>query len=174
MRYSEYIKSEAWTEKRARILKHARGKCEKCGKRKAIQVHHKTYKRVGREKDEDLAALCGPCHQSEHPDKPFLSPSFVGTEDCPMCPSETAEVFAGSYEVITLCVGCGHVNRRPRVGAKPLRNRAHRTGAGKQYRPKRAPTCDTRPKSWVRLEEKEKREHSEKVARGLAKLAAKR
>ena len=30
-----------------------------------MDVHHKTYKRVMRERPEDLQALCRPCHEIE-------------------------------------------------------------------------------------------------------------
>jgi hypothetical protein len=31
-----------------------------------LQIHHLNYKRVGFERDLDLAALCGFCHAEEH------------------------------------------------------------------------------------------------------------
>ena len=32
----------------------------------ALDVHHLTYERLGREKDEDLRVLCRACHGDEH------------------------------------------------------------------------------------------------------------
>lgn len=63
--YSEYLKSEHWQKTRARKLRRANYKCERCLNR-AWQVHHKHYKTLWRECDSDLEAICGECHKSEH------------------------------------------------------------------------------------------------------------
>ena len=48
---------------RPRILARAAGRCERCGKKtRRPEVHHLTYERLGREKDEDLQAVCRDCH----------------------------------------------------------------------------------------------------------------
>ena len=44
--------------KRRTIMKRAGYKCRKRGRR-ATQVHHETYKRIGRERLSDLTAVCG-------------------------------------------------------------------------------------------------------------------
>lgn len=36
--------------------------CELCGSKKQLQVHHKTYKRLYREKRTDLQVVCKVCH----------------------------------------------------------------------------------------------------------------
>src|SRR3990167_3484144 len=64
--YKEYLGSFEWQKIRKRILKRANYKCEICKVQKAYQVHHKTYKRIFREKDSDLIAICGVCHQDKH------------------------------------------------------------------------------------------------------------
>jgi hypothetical protein len=38
-----------------------------------VQVHHLTYENIGREKDEDLLAVCERCHRSFH-DLPNATP----------------------------------------------------------------------------------------------------
>ena len=45
-------------------MKRAGYKCRKCGSR-ATQVHHETYKRIGRERLSDLTAVCGGCHRQQ-------------------------------------------------------------------------------------------------------------
>lgn len=60
--YSRYRKTKRWQGKRCPIMKRAGYKCQKCKKRPATQVHHKTYKRIGRERLSDLSAVCGGCH----------------------------------------------------------------------------------------------------------------
>ena len=64
--YRRYRKSRRWQTKRRTILKRAGYKCRKCGKRHATQVHHETYKRIGRERLRDLTAVCGRCHKRIH------------------------------------------------------------------------------------------------------------
>ncbi len=62
VKYMDYIHSEAWHKKRKRKLKEANYICEQCGASGALQVHHKTYDRLGREWMKDLEVLCPACH----------------------------------------------------------------------------------------------------------------
>jgi len=64
--YGSYIASDQWKEKRAAVIERANGRCEKCKKVEAEQVHHMTYERLGDEMLVDLIALCGPCHMAMH------------------------------------------------------------------------------------------------------------
>ena len=68
-KYQQYLKSDAWKNKRAAILKKAGYKCRRCGAR-ATEVHHETYKRIYNEKLSDLTALCRECHQKTHTKTP--------------------------------------------------------------------------------------------------------
>lgn len=69
MRYRGYIRSLRWSRNAARLseLASCGGRCRLCferGSRGApLQVHHATYRRLGREIVGDLVALCGPCHR---------------------------------------------------------------------------------------------------------------
>ena len=65
-KYYDYLKSDRWEIKRGKVLKRANNKCEICKMKRAYQVHHKTYKRVFRERPSDLLATCGVCHRAEH------------------------------------------------------------------------------------------------------------
>lgn len=64
--YRRYRKSRRWQTKRRTILKRAGYKCRKCGRRHATQVHHETYRRIGKERLSDLTAVCGGCHKRIH------------------------------------------------------------------------------------------------------------
>lgn len=64
--YGYYLRSPAWQEKRRAVLRRAGHRCEGCGKDRPLQVHHKTYERVGDEFLFDLQALCDPCHERVH------------------------------------------------------------------------------------------------------------
>ena len=64
--YTEYLKSKAWYVKRDQIKSLKNNKCEKCGSIRNLQVHHKTYKRLGNELLTDLQLLCDLCHKEIH------------------------------------------------------------------------------------------------------------
>ena len=63
--YHAYMKSKAWRRLCWQVREAANGLCRVCGNR-GHQVHHLTYKRLGRERLDDLALLCGPCHEEIH------------------------------------------------------------------------------------------------------------
>lgn len=65
--YCEYLHTQHWRTTRARALLRADGICKRChatGRR--LDVHHLTYKRLGREAEADLWVLCDRCHAAEH------------------------------------------------------------------------------------------------------------
>jgi 5-methylcytosine-specific restriction endonuclease McrA len=64
--YISWINSKEWAKRRAGRLIAQDFSCERCGSNVALQVHHKTYKRLRNERDEDLEVLCGLCHRQEH------------------------------------------------------------------------------------------------------------
>jgi 5-methylcytosine-specific restriction endonuclease McrA len=63
--YSDYIRSEAWQEKRIKIIGRDTGHCRSCSN-DASHVHHITYRHFGNEPSADLVLLCGRCHEFEH------------------------------------------------------------------------------------------------------------
>jgi len=70
MTYADYIQSEAW-KRRAQELKQLpgvvpAGECAICGVCRNLEVHHRTYQRLGREHPSDLIVLCDGCHQRVH------------------------------------------------------------------------------------------------------------
>ena len=65
--YRKYLQSDHWKRTRERKLKSIHFHCERCGDfRRKFQIHHKHYRTLGRESDDDLIALCGACHKKEH------------------------------------------------------------------------------------------------------------
>lgn len=65
-KYEEYLQSPAWRRTRNGALHRAGFVCQKCGTKDRLQAHHKTYERLGRERDEDLEVLCAVCHEDHH------------------------------------------------------------------------------------------------------------
>lgn len=64
--YLDYIKSKPWKILSERIKQQRGNKCQLCSKTNNIQVHHNTYKRLGKEEDNDLIVLCESCHIKFH------------------------------------------------------------------------------------------------------------
>src|SRR5262245_8854004 len=63
--YLERIASAEWRELKDRLTRERGGKCERCGRPDVVlELHHKHYHSIGRERDEDLSLLCGLCHQT--------------------------------------------------------------------------------------------------------------
>jgi hypothetical protein len=65
-RYAEYLASPEWRERRDRAIERAEGRCQLCNSDKRLNVHHRTYERLGYERDADLTVLCEDCHQHFH------------------------------------------------------------------------------------------------------------
>lgn len=67
--YAEFLQTQYWQDVRKIKLKQAQYQCQRCkAKNVTLNVHHKTYRHRGHEKDhlKDLIVLCVPCHQREH------------------------------------------------------------------------------------------------------------
>jgi len=65
--YQEYLKSTHWQRVRLDALKRAGYECRACEiDGVELQVHHLTYKRLGRERPRDLRVLCADCHKAVH------------------------------------------------------------------------------------------------------------
>lgn len=65
-KYTVYIISKWWDERKNRYFQKYGKRCEVCGHSKHVQVHHKLYKNYGTEKDEHLVALCRFHHSQLH------------------------------------------------------------------------------------------------------------
>lgn len=63
--YTYYLKSYHWERIRNDIKLRDRS-CRLCNNENKLQVHHRTYDRLGFELGEDLILLCGDCHQMFH------------------------------------------------------------------------------------------------------------
>lgn len=62
--YRDYLKSHHWISFRAQYYLHHDRKC-KCGA-KSSDLHHLTYKTLGKEVFSDVVTLCRFCHDKEH------------------------------------------------------------------------------------------------------------
>lgn len=64
--YAAYLRSGVWKARRIAALERAGDRCQVCNSSKRLQVHHRTYERVGREDPGDLVVLCTRCHRLFH------------------------------------------------------------------------------------------------------------
>lgn len=63
--YTEYLKTPRWRLFSSGLIERVR-KCQKCSFPYELNVHHKTYERLGNERREDVIVLCRSCHSREH------------------------------------------------------------------------------------------------------------
>jgi 5-methylcytosine-specific restriction endonuclease McrA len=58
---------EAYNQLRKRVLQRDGWKCQICGSRRNLQVHHKKLRsQQGSDDDSNLIGLCAPCHETLH------------------------------------------------------------------------------------------------------------
>jgi phage terminase large subunit GpA-like protein len=65
--YAIYLRSPLWRLRRRIWILQARARCERCGSRRRLTIHHRTYERLGHERRRDVTVLCWECHRSHHP-----------------------------------------------------------------------------------------------------------
>jgi hypothetical protein len=66
LQYRDYLCTSHWKRVRAWALDRARHACALCPETKRLQVHHRSYARLGCEQPEDLVVLCRTCHERHH------------------------------------------------------------------------------------------------------------
>lgn len=64
--YQTYLQSEDWAKKREWALIFWGHKCALCFSKEHLDVHHRTYERLGNELITDLIVLCHDCHFTFH------------------------------------------------------------------------------------------------------------
>lgn len=64
--HNTYLKSDHWQNISQQKRIEAQFRCQLCNSGEKLQVHHRTYERVGKELLSDLTALCGECHDKFH------------------------------------------------------------------------------------------------------------
>ncbi len=64
--YDDYLRSDHWREVRRRCLWRWDYRCAVCNSSQFVDVHHRTYERLGAERETDVIALCRRCHDLYH------------------------------------------------------------------------------------------------------------
>jgi 5-methylcytosine-specific restriction endonuclease McrA len=65
-RYDQYLRSQQWDLIRGQVRAKYKDTCQECFKAGKVEIHHKTYERIGAEHIDDLVALCRSCHKALH------------------------------------------------------------------------------------------------------------
>lgn len=63
--YDEYIHSDEWIKKSA-LARKRNSRCSLCNREYKLTTHHRTYKNLGYEEQNDLTVLCENCHYIFH------------------------------------------------------------------------------------------------------------
>jgi 5-methylcytosine-specific restriction endonuclease McrA len=67
VRYKDYLSSQRWKRKARAARQRAGYRCQLCnGRDGTLEVHHRTYERLGFELPGDLIVLCSVCHGRHH------------------------------------------------------------------------------------------------------------
>jgi 5-methylcytosine-specific restriction endonuclease McrA len=64
--YKKYLLSSKWRATANDAIERAGYRCQVCGNPFRLQVHHNTYRNLGKEQPEDLCVLCKDCHELFH------------------------------------------------------------------------------------------------------------
>jgi len=65
--YSTYLCSEHWLALRKKLMsRKAHQYCRVCLSTSSLELHHRTYKRIGNGDERDVIAVCRGCHQEIH------------------------------------------------------------------------------------------------------------
>lgn len=56
------IHSPEWEAMSRRAKERAGFRCQVCNSPRRLETHHRTYERLGHERDDDLIVLCHECH----------------------------------------------------------------------------------------------------------------
>ncbi len=100
MPYEDYLRSEAWKRRREYMLRRAGYRCRLCNRGERLEVHHRTYERLGAEDPDDLTVLCHDCHLRYH-NTPSILP-VVAVKKGLLITAQTLVVLIAAV----LCVGC--------------------------------------------------------------------
>lgn len=79
--YRNYLKSDHWLKIREIALDLGKHECRICCSTKYLNVHHRTYERLGREDQDDLVVLCRKCHKLFHETGRLACQSDEGSDE---------------------------------------------------------------------------------------------
>lgn len=79
LQYQQYLNSTHWRDFRRQVYS-KRKCCQKCTAKKNLNIHHITYKNLGKETQDDVLVLCNDCHFRGHRKKNFIQKMRKGED----------------------------------------------------------------------------------------------
>lgn len=126
--YHEYIKTEAWRERAEAAKQRVGHRCQICNRpatRVTLDVHHRTYERLGNERPEDLTVLCRGCHELYEKNRRIPSPPSAPPSVPPQpAPVAQQDIVSSQPSKQPVAVLNGVVPRRPFAPARISPQRA--------------------------------------------------
>jgi hypothetical protein len=107
--YCVHIQSIAWKQLRDTTLRRDKYRCQDCLNQIHLQVHHRTYARLGAERIDDLETLCETCHRKRHHaawtnhNEAQLCLASVRDEVCQVCWREWARHVLWNVSLCEVC-----------------------------------------------------------------------
>ena len=71
--YSQYLITDHWASIRKKARARDGNRCRLCNSSERLNVHHRTYERLGCEQDDDVITLCHACHENFHDNRELAS-----------------------------------------------------------------------------------------------------
>lgn len=81
--YEAYLQSPEWRARREAALERFGRRCATCNRPDRLEVHHRTYERLGGEHPSDLVVLCETCHGIFHNRLPKLRTTLMPRKQRP-------------------------------------------------------------------------------------------
>ncbi|SFE68105.1 virus viroplasmin [Paenibacillus algorifonticola] len=78
--YNAYLKTEHWEKIKTFYFVFNSKSCRLCRSKRILNLHHKTYERIGNEKIRDLVCLCQQCHHKLHEINDLRVNDFIGRQ----------------------------------------------------------------------------------------------
>lgn len=124
--YQEYIKTEAWRARAEAAKQRVEHRCQICNRpstRVTLNVHHRTYERLGNERPEDLTVLCRGCHELYEKNRRIPSPPPTAPAPAPLSSAARETVSAQPSQQAAAILN-GVAPRRPFAPARISPQRA--------------------------------------------------
>ena len=83
--YADYLRTAHWQRVRELAVEQAGHACDLCARTNQLEVHHRTYERLGFERQSDLIVLCDDCHEDFH--RSLTLRAIRATEHAPLAVS---------------------------------------------------------------------------------------
>lgn len=96
MCYADYLMTDHWRQVRGYALYRAGRACHLCASTDNLNVHHRTYERLGCEAPEDLTVLCRDCHAKFHDRYPSEPPQETSPRSEPPNPKPVEPISQSS------------------------------------------------------------------------------